>query len=81
MPQNFLSADREQAFLLPPSVRDWLPVDHLAWFVIDAVGVLDLAVFFAAYRADGQGETTRAPTATRSTYREPVPSTRGTAGA
>ena len=38
MPQNFLDCDREQAFLMPPSLRDWLPEDHLAWFVIEAVG-------------------------------------------
>ncbi|HET6865882.1 MAG TPA: hypothetical protein VFH80_08160, partial [Solirubrobacteraceae bacterium] len=29
MPQNFLDCDREQAFLMPPSLRDWLPEDHL----------------------------------------------------
>ena len=38
MPQNFLACDREQSFLLPPDVREWLPENHLAWFVIDAVG-------------------------------------------
>ncbi len=37
MPQNFIESRREQGFLLPPDVRDWLPADHLAWFVIDAV--------------------------------------------
>jgi hypothetical protein len=30
MAQNFIACDREQAFLLPPSLRDWLPEDHLA---------------------------------------------------
>jgi hypothetical protein len=29
--------------LLPPSLREWLPENHLAWRVIDAVGELDLA--------------------------------------
>ena len=43
MAQNFLACDREQPFLLPPDVREWLPEDHLAWFVIDAVGVMDTA--------------------------------------
>ena len=38
MPQNFLACDREQELLLPPSLREWLPRDHLAWFVIDVVG-------------------------------------------
>jgi hypothetical protein len=44
--------------LLPPDVREWLPADHLAWFVIDAVAEMDLSAFYAAYRADGHG---RAP--------------------
>jgi transposase len=39
--------------LLPPEVRDWLPADHLAWFVIDAVASMDLAALYAANRADG----------------------------
>ena len=47
MPQNFVGCDREQAFLLPPDVRDWLPEGHLAWFVIDAVAELDLSAFTA----------------------------------
>jgi transposase len=46
---------------LPPDVRDWLPVDHLAWFVIDAVREMDLAAFYAAYRADGHGRAAYEP--------------------
>lgn len=41
--------------LMPPSVRDWLPEDHLAFFVVEVVDELDLAAFYAAYRADGRG--------------------------
>jgi hypothetical protein len=37
MAYNFRACDRDQAFLLPPDVREWLPADHLAWFVLDAV--------------------------------------------
>jgi transposase len=55
MSQNFLACDREQSFLLPPDVREWLPADHLAWFVVDAVAVMDLSAFYAAYRDDGHG--------------------------
>jgi hypothetical protein len=55
MGQNFIACDREQELLLPPSLREWLPDDHFAWFVIDAVGELDLAAFYASYRADGHG--------------------------
>jgi hypothetical protein len=48
MAQNFVSADRDQAFLLPPDLRDWVESGHLAWFVIDAVAALDLAAFMPA---------------------------------
>ena len=47
--------------MLPPDVRDWLPADHLAWFVIDAVGEMDLSVFYGAYRADGHGRAAYEP--------------------
>lgn len=40
---------------MPPDVRDWLPESELAWTVLDAVEQLDLAMFEAAYRADGAG--------------------------
>jgi transposase len=55
MGQRFVSGDRDQALLLPPDVREWLPDDHLALFVIDAVEELDLAAFYARYRQDGWG--------------------------
>ena len=61
MAQNFLSCDREQELLLPPSLREWLAEDHLAWFVIDAVEVLDLGAFYADYRADGWGRAAHDP--------------------
>ncbi len=53
MAQNFLTCDREQALLLPPRLRDWLPTDHLAWFVLDVVEEVDLGAFLADYRQDG----------------------------
>jgi len=61
MTQNFIESRREQGFLLPPDVRDWLPADHLAWFVIDAVVEMDLSEFYAAYRADGHGRAAYEP--------------------
>jgi transposase len=61
MPQNFLACDREQELLLPPSLRDWLPENHLAWFIIDAVAEFDLSAFYAAYRADGHGRPAHEP--------------------
>jgi transposase len=61
MAQNFIACDREQELLLPPSLREWLPEGHLAWFVIDAVAQLDLAAFYFAYRADGHGRAAHDP--------------------
>jgi len=61
MPQNFLACDREQELLLPPSLREWLPESHLAWFVIDAVAGLDLEPFHASYRRDGWGRAAHDP--------------------
>jgi transposase len=61
MGQNFIEGRREQGFLLPPDVREWLPADHLAWFVIDAVAEMDLAGFYSAYRADGHGRAAYEP--------------------
>src|SRR3954452_9674206 len=61
MPQNFVVCDREQELLLPPSLREWLPGDHLAWFVLAAVEELDLAAFYDAYRADGHGRAAHDP--------------------
>jgi len=47
--------------LMPPDVREWLPENHLAWFVIDAVEEMDLAAFYAAYRHDGHGRPAYEP--------------------
>lgn len=55
MPQNFIACDREQELLLPPSLRDWLAEDHLAWLVLDAVEQADLDAIYGTYRADGWG--------------------------
>ena len=57
----FLAVEREQDYLLPPSLVDWLPEDHLAWFVIDAVDQMDLQAFYAAYRSDGWGAAAHDP--------------------
>jgi transposase len=58
---NFVAGDRDQLLLMPPSLAEWLPADHLAWFVLDVVGELDLDAFVAAYRADGRGGAAYAP--------------------
>jgi transposase len=55
VPYNFRPVNRDQRFLLPEDMRDWVSEDHLAHVVIDAVQLLDLRPFLASYRADGQG--------------------------
>ena len=53
----------EQPYLLPPSPREWLPSGHLALFVLDLVGDLDLrAIEGALQRKDPRGERPYAPT-------------------
>ena len=55
MAYNLLSCERDQSYLMPPSMRDWLSEGHLAWFIVDAVGQMDLREFYAVYRSDGWG--------------------------
>ena len=54
MGQSFAACDRERSFVMPPDVREWLREGHLAWFVIDAVGEMNLDAFYAIYRRDGR---------------------------
>src|SRR5664279_2191751 len=61
MAQNFIQCDREQLLLMSPSLREWLPENHLAWFVIDAVKDIDLSPFYARYRQDGWGRAAYDP--------------------
>src|SRR3954467_3629897 len=61
MAQNFLACDRDQVFLLPPSVDEWLPADPFARFVIAIVEEMDLDAFYATYRADGHGRPAHDP--------------------
>lgn len=49
------AGDVDQLMMLPPSVREWLPEDHLAFFVLDVVAELDLSAFYLVYRVDGRG--------------------------
>ena len=61
MGARFIGCDREQVFLMPPSVRDWVPEGHLVWTVLEAVGELDLSALYAEYRADGHGRPAYEP--------------------
>lgn len=55
MGYNFRPVERDQQYLLAPSLRDWLPADDLAWVVLEAVGQIDLSAIHARYRTDGWG--------------------------
>ena len=55
MAYSYMDCDRDQLFLLPPSMWDWLPEGHLALFVIDAVGLIDTSEFHARHPNDGAG--------------------------
>ena len=55
MPREFRRYEPDQTLLLPPSLRDWLPEDHLAFFISDAIDALDLSVFEARYGDEGPG--------------------------
>ena len=46
---------------MPPSLRDWLPDDHLALFVLDVVDELDLSGLYERYRADDLGRAAYEP--------------------
>ncbi len=61
MAYNFVPCHRDQSFLMPPSLDEWLPKDHLARFVIAVVDTLDLSAFYARRRADGWGRAAYDP--------------------
>ncbi len=50
---NFRDVDRRTAFLLPPSVDEWLPERHLARFVVEVIDGLDLRAMSGSYRGSG----------------------------
>jgi transposase len=53
MADNFVSYDRETLFLMPPSMQEWLPPEHLARFVVELVTQLDLRVLRESYAGRG----------------------------
>jgi hypothetical protein len=58
MALNFVGCDRGQLLLMPPSLTEWLPKDHLVWTVLGAVEGMDLSCFNEQYRLGAAG---RAP--------------------
>src|ERR1700733_10521743 len=58
MAREFIGCQRGQMLLMPPSLSEWLPEDHLVWTVLGAVDQMDLGRFMEAYRLGAAG---RAP--------------------
>lgn len=52
---RYRPVDRDQVFLLPPDMREWLPVEHPVWLVLQVVGELDLSRLHARRRLGGVG--------------------------
>jgi len=62
MSKRFRTCTLDQPLLLPPSLQDWLPEDHLARFIGDVVDELDLSKILAVYeRKDGRGQAAYHP--------------------
>ena len=55
MAKTFRPYVPEQELLLPPSLQDWLPADHLVYFVSELVDELDLVEIVAPYEAEERG--------------------------
>ena len=56
MAKGYRSYLPDQDLLLPPSLRDWLPEDHLVYFVSDVVDQLDLSKIHSAYGEERRGQ-------------------------
>lgn len=55
MAYNIKTINREQIYLMPPSLQEWLPEKDMACFVIDVVEQMDLRAYYRKYRVDGRG--------------------------
>jgi transposase len=60
---SYIKADRDQLFLMPVDMREWLPDDHLAWFVVDVVERLDTSALHRLHPNDGAGRPAYDPEA------------------
>src|ERR1022692_970367 len=60
--KSFRTCDLDQPFLLPPSLQDWLPEEHLARFIADLAMGLDHSMIYSGYeRRDGRGKAAYHP--------------------
>lgn len=53
--RTFRPYDPTQVFLLPPSLQEWLPAKHLAYFILDIVPSLDLDAVLKSYGPPSRG--------------------------
>ena len=56
MGKTYRPYNSEQAYLLPPSLQDWLPEDHLTYFVSDLVDEMDLSGIESVYEQEDRGQ-------------------------
>src|SRR6516165_506263 len=61
MAKNFVECERGQLLLMPPSLTEWLPDDHLVWTILGAVEQMDLDRFYEGYRLGGAGRAAYDP--------------------
>jgi transposase len=55
MAKGYRRVDRDQSFLFPPDMREWLPAGDPVWLVIEAVSLLDTAAFHVGRKTGGAG--------------------------
>jgi len=61
MAYNYTTCNREQHYLLPPSMKEWLGEEHFVWFLLEALDTMDVSAFHAAHRRDGKGQKAHHP--------------------
>jgi len=61
MAYNFIECNRDQLYLMPPSLRDWLPEGDMVWFILDTVKQMDVSSFYHKRRPDGWGAASYEP--------------------
>ena len=62
MSKSYQPWTQDQAYLLPPSLREWLPEDHLSWFILEVVAQVDLSPIESALQSkDARGQRSYHP--------------------
>lgn len=61
MTYNFIECNRDPMYLMPPSLKEWLPEKDLAWFILDAAEQMNLTEFYKNYCPDGKGSAAFEP--------------------